>query len=808
MKIDLHVHSKHSRRPSEWILQKLGSPESFTEPMNLYRVAKQRGMSLVTITDHNAIEGCLELGDMPDTFVSEEVTTYFPEDGCKLHVVVYNIDEMQHREIQSVRDNVYDLLTYLSSQNVPHVLAHPLYSVNNRLTIDHVEKALLLFKNFELNAARSRDQNQSLRLLLSNLTPELLDELANKHDMEPRHREPWKKNFTGGSDDHSSLTIARRCTHVPGAASVAEFFAGLDEGRSEVLGPESSPKTLSHNIYSIAYQYYGNKLHLDRYVSSDVMFSLLSQFLLGENGSNPTLRARLTFYWNQRMRRRDSNNGNRNMLTVVKQEAHQLIWDDPDISALLHNGNGKHGDLDEKWFSFVNKISNKVLCHFADHIIDSAGGAHFLNLFGSLGSAGALYAIMAPYFVSYSLFSRDRQFTRSVLERFGHVQPDAADNRINVAHFTDTFYEVNGVAGTLRKQIAAARKAGKDYTVITCNAENRPEREGVRNFMPISSYELPVYPEQKLLYPPFLEMLDYCYHERFSLIHSATPGPLGLAALAIARILRLPIYGTYHTALPQYAQYLTNDSSVAEMMWRYVVWYYDQMDLIYVPSVSTAAELAEKGIAESKIKIFPRGVDTELFNPLRRNGCLGKYGVEPGTVTLLYVGRISKEKNLDLLVRAYKKLSRTTGNLSLVVVGDGPYTDEMRESLRGTKNVFTGYIEGEALASVYASADLFVFPSTTDTFGNVVLEAQASGIPVVVTNSGGPQENIVPETTGIVVQGNDEKSLLQGMERMLSDPERLKVMGRAARDYAETRTFDRAFENTWNLYATPMAQHG
>jgi glycosyltransferase involved in cell wall biosynthesis len=454
----------------------------------------------------------------------------------------------------------------------------------------------------------------------------------------------------------------------------------------------------------------------------------------------------------------------------------------------------------------VNKISNKVLCQFADHIIDSVGGAHFLNLFGSLGSAGALYAIMAPYFVSYSLFSRDRQFTRSVLERFGHVQPESGENRMNVAHFTDTFYEVNGVAGTLRKQIAAARRAGKNYTVITCNGEDRPANEGVRNFKPISAYELPVYPEQKLLYPPFLEMLDYCYQERFSLIHSATPGPLGLAALAIARILRLPIYGTYHTALPQYAQYLTNDSSVAEIMWRYVVWYYDQMDLIYVPSVSTAAELAEKGISEAKIKIFPRGVDTGLFNPMRRNGCLGKYGVEPSTVKLLYVGRVSREKNLDLLVRAFKKLSGAQDNLSLVVVGDGPYTEEMRESLRGTRTVFTGYIEGEALASVYASADLFVFPSTTDTFGNVVLEAQASGIPVVVTNSGGPQENIVPEETGIVVAGNDEKSLLLGVQRMLADPDRLKVMGRAARAYAETRTFDRAFETTWNLYARPIAQ--
>jgi len=175
-------------------------------------------------------------------------------------------------------------------------------------------------------------------------------------------------------------------------------------------------------------------------------------------------------------------------------------------------------------------------------------------------------------------------------------------------------------------------------------------------------------------------------------------------------------------------------------------------------------------------------------------------------VKILYVGRVSKEKNLELLVKAYSKLARSMDKICLAVVGDGPYMDEMRRALNGTPAVFTGYLEGEALASLYASADLFVFPSTTDTFGNVVLEAQASGIPVIVTDSGGPQENIIPDQTGIVVKGDDEESLLRGMQQMIADPDRLKEMGRAARVYAEKRSFERAFEATWKLYAGPV--HG
>ena len=133
-KVDMHVHSKYSTRPSQWILQKIGCPESFTEPLELYNIAQDRGMDMVTITDHNTIAGCLEIAHLPGTFISEEITTYFPEDNCKLHVLAYDISEKQHDEVQKVRGNVYDLVPYLREQGIVHVLAHPLFAVNDRLT--------------------------------------------------------------------------------------------------------------------------------------------------------------------------------------------------------------------------------------------------------------------------------------------------------------------------------------------------------------------------------------------------------------------------------------------------------------------------------------------------------------------------------------------------------------------------------------------------------------------------------------------------------------------------------------------------
>ena len=133
IKADLHMHSKFSKRPSEWVLRKLGCSESYAEPTKIYAIAKKRGMDFVTVTDHNTLAGSLEIAHLEGAFLSEEVTTYFPEDHCKLHVLTYDIDERQHADISRLRESVFDLVTYLNQEDIVHALAHPLYSVNDKL---------------------------------------------------------------------------------------------------------------------------------------------------------------------------------------------------------------------------------------------------------------------------------------------------------------------------------------------------------------------------------------------------------------------------------------------------------------------------------------------------------------------------------------------------------------------------------------------------------------------------------------------------------------------------------------------------
>ncbi len=800
MKIDLHVHSKFSTRPSQWVLQKIGCPESFTDPFKLREIALNKGMSMVTLTDHNTIEGVLGIAHLPDVFISEEVTTYFPEDGCKIHVLVFNISERQHGDIQKARSSVFDLVNYVKAERIIHVVAHPLYSTNDRMNADHFEQLLLLFKNFELNGARDESQNRILKNILAGLRPRDIEQLVEKHGIEPYFEKPWQKYLTAGSDDHSSLNIARKYTEVLGASTLDEFLEGVCIGHGLPQGNEATPLTMSYNLYSIAYQFYREKFGLDRYVHKDLFMRFLDSFLSNHHPKQG-LKSRIYFFINAH-RQPKVLQGTAGIKQLLRHETQKLLLSDPALLSIAKLGNGKRDDLDEKWFQFVHRISNKTLLHFLDRFMDHLSGANVFDVFSSLGSAGALYSLLAPYFLSFSLFSGDRNLAKKIESCFSEkrVQPLQDKSPMNIAHFTDTYYEINGVAATLQQQARLAKKTDKRLTVITCEQKAHPVTKCVKNFAPIGFHCLPEYPEQKLFYPPFLEMLRFCYREKFTHLHSATPGPIGLAALAIGHILKLPIVGTYHTSLPQYAGYLTNDGAIEELMWKFVLWYYDRMDFVYVPSKRTGDELVGKGISPEKIRIFPRGVNTERFHPAKRDPQFIQQYTDVDAFKLLYVGRVSKEKDLPLLSRVFKRLSESIDHVSLVVAGDGPYLEEMKEGLQNTNCCFTGYLIGEALEKLYASCDLFVFPSATDTFGNVVLEAQASQLPVIVTDSGGPHENLIPGKTGIVIPAHDEQALCAAIRSLIKNPEKLRKMGKAARRYAEGRSFESAFEQTWKMY--------
>ncbi|MBS3778952.1 MAG: glycosyltransferase [Desulfovermiculus sp.] len=797
---DLHVHSKYSKRPSQWILQKIDCPECFSDPKRIYGLAQDRGMDLVTITDHNSIAGSLEIAHLPGTFISEEVTSYFPQDGCKIHVLTLDISQEQHRDIQHLRQNIFDLVPYLRDQGIVHIVAHPFYDMNNRLHIEHFEQMLLLFELFELNGSRDKVQNHILEQILAALTAKDIELLADKHDLQPGDERPWIKTLTAGSDDHSSLNIARAYTRVPGAAGVQGFLQGLRQGRAEPHSQPASARTMGHNLYAIAYQFYKAKFNLDRFVQKDELLQFVDCALTGNTGNNKgfwnwlydylgTKRGGWSFF----------KPGGSDMTSMIHKEGRAILNNNPHLLDMIHDPDRSFQDREDDWFNFVREASDRLIKNFSQTLVESASQARLFNIFATIGSGGSVYALLAPYFLAFGLYSKDRSLAQACLERLKHAPLVTRSQSPKVALFTDTFDQCNGVALTLQHQALLAKDLHKNLHILTCGSKMAMDKQV--DFAPFGRIEVPEYTELDLACPSFLEILDFCAENDFTHIHTSTPGPMGLAALAAARILHLPIYGTYHTAFPQYAAQLTGDEDMEALMWKLMTWYYNQLDTVYVPSRATGEELTAHGIQPDKIKLYPRGIETDRFHPQHTNGFWEKrFGLQRDRVKLLYVGRISKEKNLEILAQAYAKISKARNDIQLIIVGDGPFLNQMQDDLSGTRAVFAGTLTGLDLSQAYASSDIFVFPSTTDTFGNVVLEAQASGLPVIVTDQGGPQENLIPDQTGLIVPALDAQALQKAILTLADDPQRLQKMKIQARGYMQGRSTQEAFVRSWEMY--------
>jgi hypothetical protein len=602
MLADLHVHTRYSTRPSQWFLQKIGCPESFTEPLQVYHLARRRGMTLVTITDHNRIDGALEIAHLPQTFVSEEVTTYFPEDGCKVHVLAYRISEAQHADIQRLRENIYDLVAYLKQATILCAIAHPLYAVNDRLTLAHFEKLLLLFRVFELNGDSTPEANRCLETVLRRLTPGDIDRLAEAHRLSPLWPEPWRKVVIGGSDDHSSLTIGHTYTRVAGAASESEFLDGICAGRAEAVETPSSPRNLAHNLYSIAYQFYRHKLNLGPQVPKEFLLRYIDRSLRCTGEEETGLFSRLHFLWRHRHLRKVQGTLPAPLVELVRQETSRLIEEEPDLFVIPETGDRRTRGIDERWFNFIHKMSNRILLGFADHLTGHFTKGNLFSIFHTIGSAAGFCTLLAPYFVAFAHYHRQRRLALSVLARFGGA-PSAPET---TGIFADSSDEA------LASAFFALPTAGRPHAVLTCASG---DGGGPAPFAPIGVSDFGGAPGERLVYPPLLEMLDHCFRRDIRRVHLVGAGPTALAGLFIARFLKLPLEATHTDAIPRFARNATQDPFIEDLSWKYVIWVYQQTDAVFVPSRRLARMLVEKGLAEEKIRLSPAPSESQPDGP-------------------------------------------------------------------------------------------------------------------------------------------------------------------------------------------------
>ncbi len=365
---------------------------------------------------------------------------------------------------------------------------------------------------------------------------------------------------------------------------------------------------------------------------------------------------------------------------------------------------------------------------------------------------------------------------------------------MRVALVTENFLpKLDGVTRTLAMLLDYLER--HEHPAIVLGPEGSPRRYAGARVVGAHGVPLPFYPELRALLPsPRLERQLGLF--RPDIIHVADPVLLGAAGVFWGQRLGVPVLSTYHTNLAAYCNYF-HLSALAQPMWAYRRFIHNACAATLCPSRSTAAELNRQGF--ERVGVWPRGVDAELFSPQRRSEAWRRRMTgSPETPILLYVGRLSYEKNLPALLDAFELLGETGAHL--VFVGDGPARAELERSLSGRNATFTGYLSGPALAEAYASADVFTFPSLTETFGQVVMEAMASGLPVVGFDVEGVRDSVRSGTTGWLAQAGDTAGFADAVRMLLAQPSRRAEAGVRARELAERRTWDSVLDALFAEY--------
>jgi glycosyltransferase involved in cell wall biosynthesis len=378
---------------------------------------------------------------------------------------------------------------------------------------------------------------------------------------------------------------------------------------------------------------------------------------------------------------------------------------------------------------------------------------------------------------------------------------------MKLALFTDTLADVNGVSRFITALGEHTHQRGRALRVFTSTDLALSPRPWATNIKPMFASRMPGYANLRLAIPSPRALAAAVRDFAPDVVHVSTPGPVGLLGRRWALRHRLPLVGTYHTDFPAYVTRLFNDDGLGEFTGTLISWFYRPFDRVLTRSNAYLAPVRALGVPSERCAAIRFGVDLARFSPRHRDEDLLRRvvkGIGDGP-RVLYCGRVSVEKNIRVLASAWVELE-TLWRVHehgpppmLVVVGDGPGLHGMRSSLRGCNAAFLGFRTGDELGAIIASCDALAFPSTTDTLGQSVLEAQASGLAAVVSHVGGPAEVVVDGQTGVVVRSTVPQVWARTLLRVLSDRAALDRMKLAARLHAKGLSIDDSLEHFWTL---------
>lgn len=695
----MHCHSSASELSRLGVQRAAGLPECATPPQEVYELAKRRGMDFVTVTDHDTIDGVLEIAHLPGVFVSEELTAHFRGEPQAVHVLCYGISPEDHEWLQAHSNDVELCASYMREREIACALAHPWYAVGAPLTARHRRRLAELFPIWETrNGSRSRELNRPAAMYVATL-----DGIG-----------------IGGSDDHAGVDIGRTWTEAPPASTSEEFLRHMQAGRVSARGAQGSAAKWAHSAIALALRSFEDGRNTRR----------------GSGAATAAPDPRRVMSMVQRLlREADARHGS-NAGEVTPKDARSLLRAWLAAVGLDHlDARGVIEHMQAEGFSHADLY--RQACRAHERKLRAAVGRSLSAVTGDADALAAATGVFdsciaaIPYGPAAAFQAREM---RKLEERREDGEP------IRVALLADGIGATHGVSRTI-EEIRQRGVPGFEIEVVGTD----PEVD--RRLSSVADVEVPFYPGLRIGVPSLAAAVQTLTEGAFDVIHVCSPGPVGIAGVLLARALGLPLIGSYHTELAAYAGVRSGDRRLAESMRMALATFYGACELVLSPSPAADDALAQIDVVRERVLRWDRGVDCARFSPALR---------DPGArqadrLDVLYAGRVTSEKGVDLLADAFLAARAWEQRLHLVIAGGGPEQERLSAAL-GEHATFLGWLRGEDLARAYACADMFLFPSCTDTFGQVILEAQASGLPVVAAAAGGPLSLIEHRVSGLLCE--------------------------------------------------------
>jgi hypothetical protein len=575
-RIDLHCHSRASTEADEAMLEVIHCPESYSQPREIYAQAKERGMDFITITDHDSIAGVAELDGRADCLVGEEVTCYFPEDTCKIHLLVWGITQADHDCLQAAARNIYEVAEYVAKNDLAHAVAHPLYRQNGVLNRTHIERLLLLFKGFEcLNGAHSMSHRRAFEPLIDDLDLPELRRLERRYRIDALWPRPWVKARTGGSDDHGLFNIGRTWTAFPDDVETTDQLLDcLREGRCRPGGEAGSSIKLAHNFYGVGMRYFTREVASDRDARSIMMHKMLGE--KPKCGRVAMAGAAIKWYGQSLLDRVGKKlhitrpaRGTDLLGQLLAASAMHRAGGNPSLIRAMKEGRSPIAEH-ESMFDLVCGINRDLSGSIFAAVSEAVAGGKLGEVFDAVSTILAHQALLMPYY--FALFHQNQE--RDLLKKMMGRGKPMNGRELHVGLFTDSADDKT-IAGRFAQDFASfAEPHGMRLTAHTSSDLPRGCSQHWKKFAPMIDRRFASLP-MRVNIPPVLEVLEWSDRQQFDVVLVNTIGPMGLCGYLTSRMLRAPMIAVCHEDTPARVLEMTRgDYRTTAAVKAYFAWFF------------------------------------------------------------------------------------------------------------------------------------------------------------------------------------------------------------------------------------------